>query len=138
MPRLLLIAFQWFDEALRRSLEAQGFPSLSHSQSLVMSCLTSDGIRISELARRLDMSRQGAQKAVAALEAGGLVYTDTDPSNSSARIVRLTKAGFQSIRTAQQIFEDLEKELANRIGEDKLRALRDALTQEWSLPPTIR
>ncbi|MEO0930857.1 MAG: MarR family transcriptional regulator [Pseudomonadota bacterium] len=138
MPRLLLTAFRWFDDALRNSLVAQGLPSLTHSQSLVMSCLVSDGIRISELARRLDMTRQGAQKAVVALEAVGLVYTEADHRNSSAKIVYLTKLGLQSIESAQEIFNAVEKELTNRIGEKSSHALRKALEQDWSKPPTIR
>jgi len=137
MPRLLLTAFRWFDDALRNSLAAQGLPSLTHSQSLVMSCLVSDGIRISDIARRLDMTRQGAQKAVVALEAMGLVQTEVDLKNTSAKIVHLTKLGLQNIESAQQIFKDLEKELTNRIGEKNSRALRKALEQDWSMPPTI-
>lgn len=137
MPRLLLSAFRWFDEALRSSLAAQGCPSLTHAQSLVMSCLVSDGIRISELARRLEMTRQGAQKAVVALEALGLVHTETDHTNSSAKIVCLTEMGLQNIETAQRIFSDLEKELSTRIGAAHARALRDALERDWSEPPTL-
>jgi len=137
IPRLLLTAFRWFDDALRQSLEAQGLPSLTHAQSLLMSHVTTDGIRISELARRLDMTRQGAQKSVVGLEAAGLVQTSTDPSNSSAKIVRLTKTGLQNIAIAQKIFSELEEELAQRIGVENVSALRKALVSDWQGPPTI-
>jgi len=102
-----------------------------------MSSLKSEGISISELARRLEMTRQGAQKSVAGLEMDGLVYSEVDPANSSAKIVRLTKLGFQTIEKAQEIFKALEVELAARIGEKRLAALRDALGQNWSDPPTV-
>lgn len=135
LPRLLFNAFRWFDDALRQSLAARNLPSLTYSQSLVMSSLTTKGVRISEIARRLDMTRQGAQKTVAGLETAGLVYTETDPSNSSAKIVRLTKLGFNTIEVAQDIFEQLERELARRVGGPNVTAMRGTLEQHWGDPP---
>lgn len=137
MPRLLLTAFRWFDDALRHSFEAQGLPSLTYSQSLLMSLVTTDGIRISELARRLDMTRQGAQKSVAGLEAVDMVQTTVDPRNSSAKIVRLTEIGVQNIEIAQKIFIELEQELASRIGAEDVSTLRKTLARDWSNPPVI-
>lgn len=137
MPRLLLSAFRWFDDALRQSFEAQDLPLLTHSQSLLMSLVTTEGIRISELARRLDMTRQGAQKAVAGLEAVQLVQTTIDPRNSSAKIVRLTETGVQNIAIAQKIFVELEQELATRIGAENVSTLRKTLARDWSNPPII-
>jgi len=137
MPRLLLTAFRWFDDALRQSFEAQGLASLTHSQSLLMSLVTTNGIRISELARRLDMTRQGAQKSVVALEMAGLVQTSTDPSNSSAKIVRLTEMGIQNIAIAQKIFAELEEELAARHGVENVAVLRKILACDWGDPPTV-
>ena len=137
MPRLLLTAFRWFDDALRQSFEAQGLASLTHSQSLLMSLVTTNGIRISELARRLDMRRQGAQKSVVALEMAGLVQTSTDPSNSSAKIVRLTEMGIQNIAIAQKIFAELEEELAARHGVENVAVLRKILACDWGDPPTV-
>ena len=138
MPRLLLSAFRWFDEALRLSLAARGLPELTHAQSLVMGSLTSDGIRISELARRLDVTRQGAQKSVAGLEEAGLVHTEIDPTNLSARIVRLTETGLRNIETAQEVFCDLEAELTKRIGASHVSDLRHALASEWGDPPVMK
>jgi len=137
MPRLLLTAFRWFDDALRQSFEAQGLASLTHSQSLLMSLVTTNGIRISELARRLDMTRQGAQKSVVALEMAGLVQTSTDLSNASAKIVRLTEMGIQNIAIAQKIFAELEEELAARLGVENVAVLRNALACDWGDPPTV-
>lgn len=118
-------------------LRRQGLPSLTHSQSLLMSLVTTDGIRISELARRLDMTRQGAQKSVVGLEAVELVQMTVDPRNSSAKIVRLTETGVQNIAIAQKIFIELEQELASRIGEENVSTLRKTLARDWSNPPVI-
>lgn len=137
MARLLLTAFRWFDDSLRQSLEAQGLPVLTHAQSLVMSRVTSDGVRISELARHLEMTRQGAQKSVAGLEEAGLLSTQIDPLNSSAKLVQLTAKGRKSIAVAQDIFDALEAELALRIGTEKTKTLREALEQDWGDPPAI-
>ena len=137
LARLLLSAFTWFDTALRASLAARGLPELTHAQSLLMAHLQADGIRISELARRVGTTRQAAQKSVAALERAGLVETAPDPTNASARIARLTPAGLRNIEAAAEIFTALEAQLAGRIGAQPAADLRAALQANWGKPPAL-
>ncbi|KAJ54700.1 hypothetical protein ACMU_16425 [Actibacterium mucosum KCTC 23349] len=137
LARLLLSAFTWFDTALRASLAARGLPELTHAQSLLMAHLQADGIRISELARRVGTTRQAAQKSVAALERAGLVETAPDPTNASARIARLTPAGLRNITAAAEVFAALELRLADRIGAEAAKQLRAALQADWGAPNAI-
>jgi len=54
---LLVDAFNWFDMSLPASMKEQGLKEISHSQSMVMAHLTDAGVRISELAKCLRISR---------------------------------------------------------------------------------
>lgn len=113
------------------SLRAQGWPELSRAQSMVMAQLRFDEVRISEIARQLEISRQAAQKTIASLQELGLVETKVDPGNSSALLVKLTKVGMQNTEAAAKIFAAIERALAKRIGKEAAVALRLALEADW-------
>lgn len=134
LGKLLLNAFHWFDESLRLSLQSQGWGKLTQSQSLVMAQITDTGLRISELARRVGISRQAAQKRIAELEAAGLVSTATDPDNASAKIVILTDQGRKNIDAALHCFAQIESALKERIGHQKVTDLRRILEKDWGEP----
>lgn len=138
MGRLLLDAFNWLDTGLLASLKEQGWPDLSHSQSMVMAYLGSDGIRISELARRLGVSRQAAQKSVKELERLKLVKTEVDPTNSSAKTVVLTDQGKANVTAALNAFSEIEMQLSRRIGSADLASMRKTLEKNWGEPITVK
>lgn len=134
MGRLLLEAFDWFDRSLLASLKEQGWPELSHSQSMVMAYVGNEGIRISELARRLGVSRQAAQKSVKELERLKLLRTAVDPTNSSAKTVVLTTRGKANVAAAMSAFSEIETRLARRIGDSELASMRTTLEKDWGAP----
>lgn len=138
IARLLLNAFNWFDMSLLASMKNQGLVEISHSQSMVMAHLTDSGIRISELAKCLRISRQAAQKRVVELEKLGFVYTDTDPTNLSAKIVTLTPKGRDNIKAALKIFATLEKELSKRIGVDDFECMKKVIEKDWGSPIALK
>jgi DNA-binding MarR family transcriptional regulator len=128
---LLLEAFRWFDDSLLASFKELGWQEISPAQSLVLTYLAADGIRISELARRLGVSRQAAQKSVTELEQANMVLTEVDPSNSSAKIVSLTKLGQTNVAAALEAFAQIEQKLSKRIGDSKVAKIRKTLELDW-------
>lgn len=138
MGQLLLLAFRWFDDSLLSTLKENGWPELSHSQSLVMAHLLRDPIRISELARRIGVSRQACQKSVRELERVGLVVTCVDPSNASAKLVALTESGKSNIEAAVNAFAEIETALSERIGQSAVSRMRKALQADWGEPIVVK
>ena len=138
LGRLLLDAFKWFDESLLCSLREHGWPPISHSQSMVMAYLDHDGIRISELARRLGISRQAAQKRVSELERVRLVETAVDATNLSAKIVVLTPQGQAIVADALMTFSKIEQQLSKRIGGSTVENMRMALEKGWGEPIIVK
>lgn len=136
MGQLLLMAFRWFDESLLALLKEQGWPELTHSQSMVMAFLGAGGIRISALAKRLGISRQAAQKTVSELEKAELLETEIDQTNSSAKIIVLTTKGKANVVAALNLFSEIELELADRIGTTNLVNMRKALEKDWGAAVT--
>lgn len=89
--------------------------------------LTYEGVRVVDLARKLEITKQAVSQTLAELVDMGVVELTPDPSDGRAKLVRLTSAGAQSIAQGLSILEAIERELASEIGATKMRALHDAL-----------
>jgi DNA-binding MarR family transcriptional regulator len=131
LGQLLLRAFRWFDESLIAALHAAGWPELTRAHSLVFAHLDPGGTRTAEIARRAGISRQAVHQTVQELQRLGLVRLVPDPTNRSAKLVVPTDRGQASIRVAKATLANLEEELAQRLGRDRVRALRQALEAGW-------
>jgi DNA-binding MarR family transcriptional regulator len=132
----LLTASAWFDQALLARLAARGGPSLSPNRSRAFLAMSAGPVRVSELARELDISRQAAHKLLDTLAADGLVERHTDERDHRAHVVSLTNRGLAVARAAGTILRELEDELTERIGSQHVDALRMALGKDWGPSPT--
>ncbi|MFA9444659.1 MarR family winged helix-turn-helix transcriptional regulator [Egicoccus sp. AB-alg6-2] len=131
----LLEASQWFDEALLARLEQEGGPVLSPNRSRAFLAMSSGPLRVIELARQLDISRQAAHKLLDGLERDALVERWTDERDRRAQLVTLTDRGRDVARRAARILGELEAELRGRIGPGHVDALRRALAVDWGRSP---
>jgi DNA-binding MarR family transcriptional regulator len=86
-----------------------------------------EGIRPTELARRVDVSKQAIGKALAELEAQGLVERVADPGDARALLVRLTVAGGAAFAESLEVLALFEGELARRLGAGVVRSTFDGL-----------
>ncbi|MGH2713428.1 MAG: MarR family winged helix-turn-helix transcriptional regulator [Thermoleophilaceae bacterium] len=137
LGRLLLSGFRWFDDGLRRNLAAQGWPPISSGQSLVFAYLDPGGTTISELGRRIGVSRQAVHQMTTALAAAGLVELRPCPGDARSKLVVLTAEGRRSVPAALAIFDQLEELLAARIGKRRAADLRVALEADWGSPADL-
>jgi len=134
---LLLRGYRWFEDGLLSRLEAAGWPELTRAHSLVFAHLDLEGTRVSELARRIGISRQAVHQTVGELAELGLVEVVPDPLSRRAKRVVLTPLGRETVQSAHAIIQELEAALADRIGRTRVAELRRALEADWG-PPTTR
>ncbi|MBD0419031.1 MarR family transcriptional regulator [Streptomyces sp. TRM S81-3] len=137
LPLLLAGAKRWFDDALTASMRAAGEQPLSSAQGQVFAVLDPDGTTVSELARRLGVTRQTAHQAVHGLLALDLLEQIPDPASARSRLIRITPEGARVHRRAQATLTVIEEALADRIGTDAAAALRTALTLPRGEPPVV-
>jgi DNA-binding MarR family transcriptional regulator len=125
--RLLHDAFGQFSEELRRRVEAAGYADLRPSHGCVFGTIDPDGSRLTDLAERARMTKQTVGEAATDLERRGYVERVPDPNDGRAKIIRLTARGREAHAIGRGLIDELEREWAQRFGEERVAALRDAL-----------
>jgi DNA-binding MarR family transcriptional regulator len=131
----LLNAAEWFDKAMNERLARRGFTRLTRSQSLVMANLIVGPVRPAELARRLELSRQGVQQLLRGLTDMGLIEILPDPVDRRATLVGPGPESEAFGRAAAEEHANIERALADRIGPGQLDVLRQIISADWGPIP---
>ena len=134
LGRLFLNAFRWLDAGFCALMNEKGWPDVPKTNSLVFPHLLVGGIRPAEIARRAGVSRQAVHQVLADLKEMGLVELRADPLDRRAKLVFPTPLGLEFDRAVGDSAERVEKVLADRIGEDRVTALRESLEADWGRP----
>jgi DNA-binding MarR family transcriptional regulator len=128
MIRLLGVAFDSFSEELSARVAAAGYGDIRPGHGCVFGNIDPDnGSRLTDLAERAMMTKQTVGEVVSDLEKLGYVERVPDPEDGRAKIIRLTRKGRHAYAVGRRLIEDLEADWAERFGEDRAAALREAL-----------
>ena len=95
-----------FADAVMAALGEAGFADLRFSHGFLIQHLIEGGRTIGELAQRMEMTQQGASKAVAELEALGYVERGTD-EDARVRRVQLSARGREALAATRRARERL-------------------------------
>src|SRR5688500_8811405 len=99
--------------AAARSAGATGL-RLAHAQ--LFPHIAFDGVRLTEIARRLEVSKQAIGPLIDDLVAAGMVERITDPSDQRAKLIRWTRRGARALDHGLGVLRELERELADAVG----------------------
>ena len=128
LVRLLNFALDEFAEQLYERISAAGFGDIRPGHGCVFGGIDPDnGSRLTELAERACMTKQSVGEVTSDLEKRGYLERIADPDDGRAKIIRLTSHGREAYTTGRRLIDDLEREWAERYGEERIAALRDAL-----------
>jgi DNA-binding MarR family transcriptional regulator len=130
LAKLLWRAHNWFRMAVTAFLE-DGSGGVSPAHATLLSQLDPDGVPMSDLARLMGVSSSATHQMVHHLAALGLLEVVPNPRSGRSKLVMLTPEGLIRRRQALDMLDELEAELAQRIGKHRVAALRDALEQGW-------
>jgi len=89
--------------------------------------IKAEGTRLTDLAAWAGITRPSMAELVDELEAHGLLERRPDPSDGRAKLVALTPAGWDAIRTGRAIIARIEANYAKRIGRERFEAMCWAL-----------
>src|SRR4051794_10862566 len=125
--RLLLQAHRAFSAGAVDKLRARGYAGLGLAHIALLPHLDEDGTRVTVLAERAGMTKQGMGQLVSDLERQGFLERMADPDDGRAQLVRFTPAGDELLSDAVAVTRELEAEYAAILGEARLIALRESL-----------
>ncbi|MET9430607.1 MULTISPECIES: MarR family transcriptional regulator [unclassified Streptomyces] len=128
LPFLLLTAFRVLIDELHARLAEVGHPDLRPAHGFAMQMISRGG-SISDLGRRLGVSKQAASKTVAGLESLG--YVQRRPSDLDQRQIEvfLTPRGVDALTASGEILNQLRAEWADTVGEREMLLVEDVLAQ---------
>lgn len=89
--------------------------------------ITSAGVRLTELADSLGVTKQAVGPLVDDLEREGIVERTDDPDDRRAKLIRWTKRGERALLHGLGVLAELERELAPAVGKARMAALADTL-----------
>ena len=130
---LLAGALHRLRERVSTDAAAAGFGDIRMAHQAVMMNVGPDGIRITDLADRAQITKQSMGELVTHLEKGGYVTVERDPTDRRAKIVRLTPRGMATEAPARASIQRLQEDWSRRLDPGEmdelvrlLRKLNDA------------
>ena len=132
LKQLLLTRSDWFAREIMKGVRGSseyGFITPAHSRLLAH--MGGKPTSMSELARRLAISRQAVHKSVTELARRGILEVQDDPERRNSKRVVYTDKGREVNRAGAAIIEAIEARIAARIGTQGLTQLKTLLAQEW-------
>jgi DNA-binding MarR family transcriptional regulator len=127
---LLAKAGQRWNELLWAGFSEHGFPEVRPSYgSVLVPLFEDDGLRMGEIARRSRLSKQTMTTMVRLAERDGLVVREPDPEDARAVVVRLSDRAREFGPVARRVLEQLDRRVADALGEMWQRRVREALSE---------
>ncbi len=124
---LLRLCWRRVRDRMHEAIRAAGFTDLQDAHLPVFSYPLPDGVRPSELARRIGMSRQATNYLVVQMEALGYLERRATEGDGDRRLVHLTKRGWQVGEVIFVCLRDLQAEWAEQIGPERFDDFMDVL-----------
>ncbi len=137
MGQLLVQLTRLFQTELFERLVAAGLTDARVPHTHVTAYIKADGSRLTELAAQARMTLPAMSELVDDLQRLGIVERRPDPRDGRAKLICLTDAGWEAMRTARRSIAEIEAGYAALVGPERfetavetLDALLQALTAE--------
>ena len=125
--RLFLRAHRDFSLRAIEKLRGRGHGGFSLAHTSLLAQLDTAGTRLTTLAERLGITKQGVGSLVADLEGKGYVARAVDPLDRRATLVTYTDAGWRFLQDAYWVKREIEAEYTALLGEREIGTLRSLL-----------
>lgn len=124
---LLLGSFRRMIDDLHTELAEHGFPEARPGHGFALQAIGPDAVSISDLSRRLGVTKQAASKTVRQLETIGYVTRTPDPDDARATLIARSDRGNDLLRASARVFDRQRDAWRAKIGDDQFDAVISAL-----------
>lgn len=119
---------------LRREVEERWAQTMtdqiSHTEAMLLAKLSMGRIALAEVARQANISRQAMSKCAKQLEEKGYLTFETS-KEGKGKYAKLTTKGEAYCEQSKKLKMMIEQEIANEIGEEAVRHLKELLKKNW-------
>ena len=116
-------------ELVRPSVAAAAELPLRPSQVRLLSLTPAAGMRVTDLAARVGMTKQALGEFVATLQEAGLVEVTVDQRDRRVRLVRPTAAGRRLQGQVESAIAEMERRWEEEAGPERWATFREVLAQ---------
>jgi DNA-binding MarR family transcriptional regulator len=129
VAQLLFKAARLLNErAVARLEPVPGAPRLRPAHTSLFPHIDLGGTRLTELARRLGISKQAVAQLVDELEQMGAIERIPDPEDGRAKLIRFSRTAGRSLLDGMKHLQTIEAELARELGPARMHALQEGLS----------
>ncbi|PAV28063.1 MarR family transcriptional regulator [Virgibacillus profundi] len=107
--------------------------NISNSEWFIMARIYKKQPTIAYVSKNVDISRQATHKFIKKLESKGLVEISSVKNNKKNKSIRLTELGEECYEKNESLKADLERKIADNIGNEQLQLLKRILKSDWGL-----
>ena len=123
MPILLMGAFRHLIDELHVDLAARGFPDARPGHGFALQAVGPHGVTVTELGRRLGVSKQAAAKTAVAMERLGYLTREPSPEDARAILLRRSDRGEAVLMASAEFFARQQAHWVAVIGLERFMAL---------------
>jgi DNA-binding MarR family transcriptional regulator len=127
LGQLLVQLTRIFQHQLFDGLVEAGLAEARVPHTHVTAYIKAEGSRLTELAAQARMTLPAMSELVDDLERLGIVERRPDPRDGRAKLICLTDAGWDAMRTARGVIAAIEADWAERVGADRFEAAAQTL-----------
>jgi DNA-binding MarR family transcriptional regulator len=124
---LLFRAARLVNERAVTNARSAGATSLRLAHTQLFPHIAFDGTRMTEIAKRLEVTKQAIGPLVDDLVAAGMVERVPDPSDQRAKLIRWTRQGRRALEHGLGVLAQLERDIAATVGAQRMAALAGTL-----------
>jgi DNA-binding MarR family transcriptional regulator len=124
---MVRVAHQWAREQVYEAAVAAGFDDLGRAHVAMFRYPTLDGLRPTELADQLQITKQSVNDLLGYMEERGYLTRVPDPTDGRARVVRLTPKGHRLEEVVYTAAGSAERAIAELLGARRFAQFRQSL-----------